>query len=272
MPKEMLPIFSAEDGKVVLKPILQAVFEQLYEAGVRDFCIVVGRGKRAVEDHFTPDWSYVEFLESRGKREEARMLKRFYEMIQHSNIIWVNQPVPRGTGDAVAHARRFAGDSYFFVAAGDNIFIGDNVALKLLELHKELGASLIAGKRVEDPRRYGALIGRPVADRIVRLEKIVEKPSEPLSNLVNTSLYLLSPRIFEALDECGPSPRGEIELTDAIQKLVEWGEEVYVYDVGDTSWVDVGTPETYLSAILLSLSVCNDPSLTQKALKVLGPK
>jgi len=270
MPKEMLPIFSAEGGKVVLKPILQVVFEQLYEAGVRDFCFVVGRGKRAVEDHFTPDWSYVEFLESKGKREEARMLRRFYEMVQSSNIVWVNQPVPRGTGDAVAQARRFAEDGYFFVAAGDNVFIGDNVALRLLELHKELRGAVIAGKRVEDPKRYGVLIGRLVADRIVKLERIVEKPSEPLSNLVNTSLYLLPPRIFEALDECEPSPRGEIELTDAIQKLIEWGEEVHVYDVGDIFWVDVGTPETYLCAMLLSLNSCNDPLLTQKAFRMLS--
>jgi UTP--glucose-1-phosphate uridylyltransferase len=272
MPKEMLPVFSAEGGKVVLKPILQAVFEQLYEAGVRDFCFVVGRGKRAVEDHFTPDWDYVEFLESKGKREEARMLRRFYEMVQSSNIVWVNQPIPRGTGDALAQARRFAGDGYFFVAAGDNIFVGENVALKLLELHKELGGAAVAGKRVEDPRKYGVLIGRPVADRVVKLERIVEKPSEPLSNLVNTSLYLLPPRIFEALEECGPSPRGEIELTDAVQRLIEWGEEVYAYDVGDTFWVDVGTPETYLNALLLSLSACNDASLMQKAYKALSLK
>lgn len=269
MPKEMLPIFQLEGGEIILKPILQVVFEQLYEAGVREFCFVVGRGKRAVEDHFTPDWRYVDLLESRGKLGEAELLRRFYTMLESSSIVWVNQPVPRGTGDAVAHAERFVSGGHFFVAAGDNVFLGGNVASELLRLHRELGASVMAGKRVEDPRRYGVIVGRAILDRVIKLEAIVEKPREPPSNLANTSLYLLPSRIFEALRECKPSPRGEIELTDAIQTLVEWGEDVYVYDVGSAHWVDVGTPETYLDAMLLSLKVCNSPKILQKACRAL---
>ncbi|MEM0042376.1 MAG: sugar phosphate nucleotidyltransferase [Thermofilaceae archaeon] len=269
MPKEMLPIFQLEGDRPVLKPILQVVFEQLYEAGVRDFCFVVGRGKRAVEDHFTPDWSYVDLLEEKGKQTEAEMLRRFYRMIESSSIVWVNQPVPRGTGDAVAQARGFAGNGYFFVAAGDNVFLGENVAVRLLKLHEELGGAIMAGKRVEDPRRYGVIVGRAVGERVVRLEKILEKPKIPPSNLVNTSLYFLPPGIFDVLEECKPSPRGEIELTDAIQALVERGEDVYVYDVGDTYWIDVGTPDTYLDAVLLSLKVCNNPRIMEKACRTL---
>ncbi|MEM0225846.1 MAG: sugar phosphate nucleotidyltransferase [Thermofilaceae archaeon] len=269
MPKEMLPIFQLEGDRPVLKPILQVVFEQLYEAGIRDFCFVVGRGKRAVEDHFTPDWSYVDLLEEKGKQTEAEMLRRFYRMIESSSIVWVNQPVPRGTGDAVAQARGFAGNGYFFVAAGDNVFLGENVAVRLLKLHEELGGAIMAGKRVEDPRRYGVIVGRAVGERVVRLEKILEKPKIPPSNLVNTSLYFLPPGIFDVLEECKPSPRGEIELTDAIQALVERGEDVYVYDVGDTYWIDVGTPDTYLDAVLLSLKVCNNPRIMEKACRTL---
>lgn len=271
MPKEMLPIFSMEGGRVILKPILQVVFEQLYDAGVRDFCFVVGRGKRAVEDHFTPDWGYVELLRSKGKHEEAEMLARFYNMVQSSNIVWVNQPVPKGTGDAVAQAKHFVGNGYFFVVAGDNVFLGENVAQSLLRLHSELGSTVMAGKKVGDPRRYGVLVGHAVADRVIKLEKIIEKPSEPPSNLVNTSFYVLPPSIFDALSECRPSPRGEIELTDAIQKLIEWGEDVYAYDVGDVYWVDVGTPETYLDAVLLSLKACNDHRIIEKAALSLTP-
>ncbi|MEM0023181.1 MAG: sugar phosphate nucleotidyltransferase [Thermofilaceae archaeon] len=269
MPKEMLPIFQLEGGKPILKPILQVVFEQLYEAGVREYCFVVGRGKRAVEDHFTPDWSYVDFLEEKGKFSEAELLRRFYRMIESSHIVWVNQPVPRGTGDAVAQAKHFAADKYFFVAAGDNVFLGENVAKELLRLHKEFGGAVMAGKRVEDPRRYGVIVGRGILERVIKLERIIEKPRDPPNNLVNTSLYLLPPRIFEALETCKPSPRGEIELTDAVQTLVEWGEDFYVYDVGNAYWVDVGTPETYLDAILLSLKVCNNPVIIEEACKML---
>lgn len=269
MPKEMLPIFQLEGGKPILKPILQVVFEQLYEAGVREFCFVVGRGKRAVEDHFTPEWSYVNLLEEKGKSSEAELLRRFYKMIESSHIIWMNQPVPRGTGDAVALARHFAAGEHFFVAAGDNVFLGENVAKGLLRLHEELGGAVMAGKRVEDPKRYGVIVGREVFERVVKLERILEKPREPPSNLVNTSLYLLPPRVFEALELCKPSPRGEIELTDAIQTLTEWGEDVYVYDVGSTYWVDVGTPETYLDAVLLSLKVCNNPKVIEEVYRAL---
>ncbi len=269
MPKEMLPIFVVDGGKPVLKPILQVVFEQLYEAGVREFCFVVGRGKRAVEDHFTPDWSYVELLEMKGKRDAALMLTRFYEMVEDSDITWVNQPVPRGTGDAVLRARRFAGDGYFIVAAGDNVFIGENVARRLLELHGELGGAVMAAKRVSRPERYGVIVGERVSERIVRLRRLLEKPREPPSDLVNTSLYLLPPETFDALQQCRPSPRGEIELTDAVQMLVDWGHEVYAYDVGDAYWIDVGTPESYLDALLLSLKASGSPSMVTRAEELL---
>lgn len=270
MPKEMLPILVVENGKPVLKPILQAVFEQLYEAGVREFCFVVGRGKRTVEDHFTPDWDYVEFLRGKGKLVEAVLLERFYRRIEDSSIVWVNQPLPRGTGDAVMQARRFAGNGYFFVAAGDNIFLGDNVAQKLLELHRKLDSAVIAAKRLPDARKYGVLVGHNLSERVLKLEAIIEKPEKPPTNLVNTSLYLLPPDIFDTLGECELSPRGELEITDAIQKLIQRGIDIYAYDVGDTHWVDVGTPETYLEALLLSLKVSGDLKVARRAAEVLG--
>lgn len=269
MPKEMLPILIVEDDKPVLKPILQAVFEQLYEAGVRDFCFVVGRGKRAVEDHFTPDWDYVEFLRGKGKLVEAELLEKFYRRIESSNIIWVNQPIPRGTGDAVMQARHFAGNGYFFVAAGDNLFLGDNVAQKLLELHGKFNSAVMAAKRVPDARKYGVIVGRSLSERVLKLEAIIEKPDKPPTNLANTSLYLLPPEIFDSLKECELSPRGELEITDAIQKLVQRGIDIYAYDVGDTYWVDVGTPETYLDALLLSLKVSGNQKVVGRAVEVL---
>lgn len=270
MPKEMLPIFSVENGEPLLKPILQMVFEQLYEAGVRDFCFVVGRGKRAIEDHFTPDWSYVDYLEMQGKESLSRLLRSFYEKIESSNITWVNQPFPKGTGDATLKARGFVGGDPFILAAGDNLFLGGNVASELIRIHRSRGAAAMAGKRVEDPQRYGVIVGRRVADNIYVLERLIEKPREPPSNLVNTSLYLLPPEVFEALERCELSPRGELEITDAIQMLVEGGWEVYVYDVGEMAWVDVGTPQTYLNALLLSLKNCSSRDIVSKVVGVLG--
>ena len=84
MPKEMLPIFQKENGETVLKPIIQVVFEQLFDAGIREFCFIVGRTKRAIEDHFTPDWDYVDLLLQKNKEFQARMLENFYRKIEES--------------------------------------------------------------------------------------------------------------------------------------------------------------------------------------------
>jgi len=101
-PKEMLPIFStATNGDVSVKPVVQMVFEQLYDVGFREFCYVVGRGKRGIEDHFTPDSNFVRLLEGMGKNGQATELEDFYEKLRTSTIMWVNQPEPKGFGNAV---------------------------------------------------------------------------------------------------------------------------------------------------------------------------
>ena len=119
MPKEMLPIFVRGVNGLALKPLLQALFEQLYSFGFRDFCFVVGRGKRSIEDHFTPDRGFVKLLRDRGKSALARELESFYEMVENSRILFVNQPEPKGFGHAVLMARPFVGDGLFVVYACD---------------------------------------------------------------------------------------------------------------------------------------------------------
>lgn len=252
MPKEMLPLFEGAGGKIFLKPVIQKVFEQMYDAGLREFCFVVGRGKRAIEDHFTPDWGFVEYLEKAGKGEYAEMLRSFYEKVESSYIVWVNQPTPRGTGHAVSLAKAFAGGEFFMVAAADNVFIGENVPMSMVSVFERLGSPLLAVKRVRDPRRYGVVITRELGEGLYRVEGIVEKPKTPISELANTSLYIFPPEIFSAIEETKPSPRGEIEVTDSIQILISRGVEFYAYEP-KSEWVDVGTWETYFKAVVLSL-------------------
>ena len=269
MPKEMLPIFIWEAGGYVLKPILQIVFEQLYDAGVREFFFVVGRGKRAVENHFTPDWEYVNFLRMKKKYVQADMLEAFYRKVEDSFIGWVYQPVPKGTGDAVLRAERLVDDGDFIVAAGDNLYIGENVPRRLVELHDRLGGSWLTVKRVADPRKYGVVSGKPVEESVVEVEEIVEKPPEPKSDLANTSLYIFSPEIFDCIRDTRPSPRGEIEITSSIQLHINRGGKVYAY-VADTYWVDVGTPETYLEALIYSLKLSADSESLSRVVEILN--
>jgi len=126
-PKEMLPVFAkAMNGDLCLKPIVQLIFEQLYSVGFRDFCFIVGREKRAIEDHFTPDLSFISKLDSKGLDSTTGELQAFYKMIDDSTLVWINQPAPRGFGDAVLKAKGFAGNDRFLVHAGDSYFISKN--------------------------------------------------------------------------------------------------------------------------------------------------
>ncbi|HDI74672.1 MAG TPA: hypothetical protein ENF55_01810, partial [Thermoprotei archaeon] len=126
LPKEMMPIFYKRRGETILKPTLQIIFEELYDAGIREFCFIVGRGKRAIEDHFTPDYNFLEYLRKKGKEVVAEDIEEFYEKIDNSVLVFVNQPQPRGFGDAVLKAKAFVGNEPFIVHAGDAIIFSEN--------------------------------------------------------------------------------------------------------------------------------------------------
>lgn len=268
MPKEMLPIFQAENGDTVLKPIIQVVYEQLYDAGVREFCFVVGRAKRAIEDHFTPDWDYIELLRRRGKEFQARLLEDFYRKVEESYILWANQSKPLGTGHAVYMARGFVDGDTFYAAASDNLYLGENVAARLGELWERYARPLLTVKTVEDPRKYGVVVAEPLEERIYRALRIVEKPREPVSRLANTSLYVFPPEIFRAIEETPMSPRGEIEITTSIQILLDRGVEFLAYEP-EAPWVDAGTWDTYLSAVFYSLRMSVDKERVEELARLL---
>src|SRR5215510_7301930 len=140
IPKEMFPIFTYTRHGLELKPLVQAIYEQFYGAGIRSFFVVVGRGKRAIEDHFTPDPVFSALLRDRGKNPEC--LVDFYEKVKSSNIVFLNQPEPLGFGDAVLLARTHARGS-FIVHAGDTIIHSerDRYLKRLVSMHRRYHAS-----------------------------------------------------------------------------------------------------------------------------------
>ena len=128
-PKEMLPIFSkTPHGDMMVKPVVQLVFEQLHEAGLREFCFIVGRAKRGIEDHFTPDIECIKTLEGLGKNGQASDLENFYNKLETSAIMWVNQPEPKGFGNAVLMAQPFVQNESCLVHAGDSCIISKNMS------------------------------------------------------------------------------------------------------------------------------------------------
>jgi len=136
-PKEMLPLFAKNDsGSLCVKPLLQMIFEQLHDYGFREFCFIIGRGKRVVEDHFTVDRNFIRQLNNKGKRGLALSLEQFYRKIEDSVIVWINQPEPKGFGHAVLMAKPFIRDESFLVHAGDTYVISNvNPIRRLIEAH-----------------------------------------------------------------------------------------------------------------------------------------
>ena len=256
-PKEMLPIFANSfNSGMLVKPVVQLVFEQLHEAGLREFCFVVGRGKRVIEDHFTPDPQCIASLEGSGKNGQALDFEKFYEKLRTSTMMWVNQPEPKGFGNAVLMAKPFIQNEEFFVHAGDSCIISEHMDYikRLLSVNKRFGAdAAFIVLEIENPKQYGIVEGAEVETGIINVHKVVEKPEKPKSNLAIMAMYIFKPVILKALETTEPGINGEIQLTDAIQKLVDWGLKVYAVKL-DTGYshLDIGSPERYWKALELS--------------------
>lgn len=254
LPKEMLPVFfKGKNGRVHLKPLLQTVFEQLYGEGFREFGFIVGRGKRAIEDHFTTGYGLVEYLKKKNKTDLASELQEFYNKVNNSTIVFINQPKPKGFGDAVYKAKAFTQNEPFLIHAGDNFVISENIRhlKKMIKIFENRDAEAVfLVEEVEDPRGYGVMIGNEIKPYVFKVKRVIEKPKEPPSNLAIIALYAFKPIIYKAIEKVKPDESGEIQLTDAIQLLLDWQCDLYALKLrpGERR-IDIGLPETYLETI-----------------------
>ena len=252
-PKEMLPLFASEDGALCLKPAVQQIFEQLFDYGFREFCFIVGKGKRAIEDHFTPDRDYVQQLKLRGKSIQAARLERFYHKIEVSSVVWINQPEPRGFGHAVLQAEPFVRNETFLVHAGDTYIASkeESIHSRLFDTHFSNSADVtLTVQEVTDPRQYGVAEVRDSNSASLQVIGVEEKPSKPRSKFAIMPLYVFVGSIFESLKRTKKDGVGEIQLTDAIQGLLNSGRKVQAIKLRpDDIRLDIGTPETYWEAL-----------------------
>jgi UTP--glucose-1-phosphate uridylyltransferase len=254
-PKEMLPVFVRNsEGQVHLKPILHLVFEKLFDAGFREFCFVVGRGKRSIEDYFAVDREFVSRLSSKNKISRvADELNEFYRKVNESTIFFTTQPEPKGFGDAVFRARFFTGTEVFLVHAGDDIILSkdNNHTQRLNRISERYDADVVLLlEKVQDPRKYGVISATKVDKNTYRVHKIEEKPRDPKSNMAATGVYLFNSIIYQAIENISPDENNEIQLSDAIQYLVDHKYKVYATILHkDERRIDIGTPESYWSAL-----------------------
>ena len=252
-PKEMLPLFASDHGTLCVKPVVQQIFEQLFDIGFREFCFVVGKGKRAIEDHFAPDRDYILRLNTHGKTVQALQLGRFYDRIEKSTIVWVNQPEPLGFGHAVLQAKPVVDDEPFLVHAGDTYITSASgpIHRRLLRAHfSEAADATITIQEVEDPRQYGVAEVRRLASKHIEVLGVEEKPARPKTNLAIMPLYIFTGEIFESLKRTRRDRLGEIQLTGAIQGLIDSGRKVRAISLRSNDLrLDIGTPETYWEAL-----------------------
>jgi UTP--glucose-1-phosphate uridylyltransferase len=231
-PKEMLP--------VVDKPSIQYVVEEAVRAGITDILVITGRAKRAIEDHFDRNFELEYYLEQAGKHE---LLKEVQASAELADIHYVRQRDPLGLGHAVSVARSHIGNEPFAVLLADDIMIDDSTLLRaMLDVHDRYGRSVVALQEVapDEVSSYGCVEPDSLHEDLVEIRRIVEKPrpEEAPSNLAVMGRYVFTPEIFDALDRIQPGRGGELQLTDAIQLLLEeqtvYGQRLKFgrYDVG----------------------------------------
>ncbi|WP_373954315.1 UTP--glucose-1-phosphate uridylyltransferase GalU [Exiguobacterium acetylicum] len=232
MPKEMLPILD--------KPTIQYIVEEAAKAGIEDIIIVTGKHKRAIEDHFDNQKELEITLENSGKTE---LLEKVQFSTNLANIFYVRQKEQKGLGHAILTAKQFIGNEPFAVLLGDDIVESDDPAIKqLMDVYEQTEKSVIGVQEVrpEDTHRYGIIDPVSQNGRLYDVKKFVEKPAPGTapSNLAIMGRYVLTPDIFDYLANQGEGAGGEIQLTDAIERL-NADSQVYAYDFEGNRY-DVG--------------------------------
>ncbi|AVP58328.1 UTP--glucose-1-phosphate uridylyltransferase GalU [Pulveribacter suum] len=243
-PKEMLP--------VVDKPLIQYAVEEAYEAGIRDMVFVTGRSKRAIEDHFDTSYELESELEAAGKQAMLELVRSVSP--DDMNCLFVRQPRSLGLGHAVLCAEPLVGNEAFAVILADDLMVGVNggpgVMAQMTGAFSKQGRSLIAVQEVpaDHTRRYGIVRGASAGDSLLRVEEIVEKPApeKAPSRMGVAGRYVLTPRIFEEIRNQPRGVGGEIQLTDAIARLMQH-EAVYAYEYVGKRY-DCGSKEGFLEA------------------------
>ena len=232
-PKEMLPI--------VDKPTLQYIIEEAIYSGIEEILIVTGRSKKSIEDHFDRSVELELELEQKGKDEMLKMVKDISNMV---NIHYIRQKEPKGLGHAIYCAKSFIGNEPFAVLLGDDIVDSEKPCLKqLIEAYNEYKTSILGVQEVDkqDTDKYGILDAKYIENRVYKVKDMIEKPKveEAPSNIAILGRYIITPAIFDILENQEPGKGGEIQLTDALKTLVAhkaiyaYNFEGKRYDVGD---------------------------------------
>ncbi len=212
MPKEMLP--------VVNKPLVQYGVEEALEAGLTEVGFVTGRGKRAIADHFDVNYELEKEIEGSSKEQYLESIR---DVMEKGKFSFTRQTEMRGLGDAILNGRRLMGDDPFGVVLSDDLCLtGDDegVLAQMVRLYKQFRCSIVAIQEVPEDQisKFGVIAGEKMKEGLYQVSDMVEKPKleDAPSNLAIIGRYILTPDIFEVLENTPPGKNGEVQLTDAL--------------------------------------------------------
>ncbi|MCK9315739.1 MAG: UTP--glucose-1-phosphate uridylyltransferase GalU [Verrucomicrobia bacterium] len=216
-PKEMLPIVDT--------PTIQYVVEEVEKAGISDILMIIGKAKRAIEEHFDRNFELEAELAEKNRLQELNDIRRISEI---ANIFFIYQKELNGLGDAVNYARSHVGQEPFVVLLGDTIIDTDNsqsITAEMIRVYEQYQAPVVLLEEVDPKKvsRYGIVGGTMIDSQIVEINQLVEKPAvdQAPSNLAVAGRYILTPDIFECIDQTPRGKNNEIQLTDAMQLLLK---------------------------------------------------
>ncbi len=236
---------------IVDKPVIQYVVEEAVASGITDILMIIGKGKRAIEEHFDRNYELENELAAKNKALE---LKTIREISNLANIHFVWQKELNGLGDAISYARYHVGNEPFAVLLGDTLIRSTEPLLRrLAEIFSRYDHSVVALEEVEPKivSRYGVIGGNRVADDLYEITRLVEKPpvDEAPSNLVFAGRYIFTPELFDCIEQTPPGINEEIQLTDAMN-LLQQKQKLYGYRF-DGKRFDIGNKLDFLKTNIL---------------------
>ena len=215
-PKEMIPIVDT--------PVIQYVVEEAVASGITDILMIIGKGKRSIEEHFDRS---LQLEESLIAKKQFDLLEQIKKISNLANIHFIWQKEMNGLGDAIRYARDHVGKEPFAVLLGDTLIAGkgEPITKQLIDVYERYKSSVVALEEVpmENVHRYGVIKGKKLEKHVMIAEDFIEKPSkeEAPSNLAIASRYIFTSEIFDYLDKTKPGKNNEIQLTDAMRDMVK---------------------------------------------------
>ena len=259
-PKTMLSLYDQSfdnSPEPLLRPLIEIIFENLYDHGFRRFCFIVGtKTKRSILDHMTSDKDFIKLLKKRNNQYDNRFVKaltKFYNKIDKCEVSWISQNTPMGFGHALLSAKKFVGKNTFLLHAGDAYFPSYDFLDDFIAAYQKnndiSGTLLLQAKKSLKGFGIAQTIKNNPLDLVFH---VVEKPKKPLSNLVILPVYILKPIIFEALEKTGLGHNKELQVTDAIATLMRWNHKITSFNIKNIPWFDIGTTRQYYKALIYS--------------------